>query len=832
MQNKQLELTLFDKTFEFPNDIIEYINLLNECDKLLQSFHGNILKRVKSTKYFLNDDDFKQDYLLVSNVFVKKLCDKNIFSISSDDFIFDNIGVKTIENINSEALNKFKDLLLDEMDNFMTQVSDAEQRAKGSITGSGVSVFSSSLLTLTAASAMEYSIIKDQVKKADKQYRNEVATISANGSSKRANAEAIYLNNEYLPKLENAISLFVYTCLNKYLTVLIENNLFDSNVLKYIDIKKSQGILKNLSLTNNKISVINEAFAVCPFNANIFIELIKLGKVTESTIQTTCVLNLKDDLIQYIKSNIYSKNIDSDYKYRVSNISNYIKCYSLFTNQDEITTKKDLFANNVYSIRKDYSNIYEYCKNEKSLEAFVENESVLSDEEALALAKRIVKSVIKNDDFKFLVDECGYSELLSNINYTESEFSSKQELDNNYIEKIYSNLIIISNRNKKKKDEIELAQKIAEENAIADKEKQKEKNKKLIIRISVLSAVLIVIFSVLFAVVNKAYIQPNKIYTEAIELFDNGQYSKALKEFEQIKNFKDSEEKIDSCTNEIEKENQDLKDELLVKYAYLEGDWYSDFVICNNDYEYYIDSANIKLIDEKSKAYAELKFTYNLKDYIKDEIGNCDFKFTIDLQNLKVVNTNQTYDGDVLIDLADTLKITLVGMNDNRYYKSRTNLEIEFYQTEYNANLSGIFDKETFENISYIGKKLSETKYNSYDVSMSNSKYFNATIDYQDKNSRRFLSEGVSSSALVFSNNKDDMKDCKCEYLELKSIGHYSLDESKVLLESILGEKAYDIKDKKSYKIDAKMYYSNDKACCIQVTSEGDKSLVIKIFDA
>ena len=86
-----------------------------------------------------------------------------------------------------------------------------------------------------------------------------------------------------------------------------------------------------------------------------------------------------------------------------------------------------------------------------------------------------------------------------------------------------------------------------------------------------------------------------------------------------------------------------------------------------------------------------------MKDYIKDEIGNCDFKFTIDLQNLKVVNTNQTYDGDVLIDLADTLKITLVGMNDNRYYKSRTNLEIEFYQTEYNANLSGIFDKETFE---------------------------------------------------------------------------------------------------------------------------------------
>ena len=87
--------------------------------------------------------------------------------------------------------------LAEEIGNF------ASQSASSIITGTGVQVFSSSALTLAATSAIEYSVLSGQCKKADALYRSELDRISNLGASRRERQEREYIQATYLPSINS-----------------------------------------------------------------------------------------------------------------------------------------------------------------------------------------------------------------------------------------------------------------------------------------------------------------------------------------------------------------------------------------------------------------------------------------------------------------------------------------------------------------------------------------------------------------------------------------------------------------------------------------------------
>ena len=189
-----LELRFIQKDYEIPNDIITYLNALQVADEIKDSlFYACRDKVSKSEIRAISTDEMVPEMKKQASRFIKMLCDNNIFNRTIDEYTFSNEGYKEFDEHNKAAVLAMSNFLLEEMEHFQQGIEDAEREAASNITGTGVQVWSSSFLTLAAASALEYSALKKQANAADQQYREKVRWISKKGSDKREQQEIDYL---------------------------------------------------------------------------------------------------------------------------------------------------------------------------------------------------------------------------------------------------------------------------------------------------------------------------------------------------------------------------------------------------------------------------------------------------------------------------------------------------------------------------------------------------------------------------------------------------------------------------------------------------------------
>ena len=87
------------------------------------------------------------------------------------------------------------------MENYQRNLENAERDAASNITGSGVSVWSSSFITLAATAAMEYSTLKKQSNKADRELNLAIQRISEQATTTQNQKKIEYTLNTYYPNI-------------------------------------------------------------------------------------------------------------------------------------------------------------------------------------------------------------------------------------------------------------------------------------------------------------------------------------------------------------------------------------------------------------------------------------------------------------------------------------------------------------------------------------------------------------------------------------------------------------------------------------------------------
>lgn len=285
MGNTTEKIVFLDHEYIFPTDIQMYIDLLAETDGIQQRLMTAFTHELNASPVNCVDTkDLHNSMQEQAKVFISHLCDQGIFNLSIDDFIYSNDGYKAIEEVNTNAVRAMSQFLAEEIGNFASGLQSASQSASSIITGTGVQVFSSSALTLAATSAIEYSVLSGQCKKADALYRSELDRISNLGASRRERQEREYIQATYLPSMINATTLFAYTMMDKYLRELIRAEKFNQDVLKFVDIKKSQSLLQNINLTPNKKAVLQNSFLACPFNSGVYDAVIQNNLLDDDTL--------------------------------------------------------------------------------------------------------------------------------------------------------------------------------------------------------------------------------------------------------------------------------------------------------------------------------------------------------------------------------------------------------------------------------------------------------------------------------------------------------------------------------------------------------------------
>lgn len=375
--------------------------------------------------------------------------------------------------------------------------------------------------------------------------------------------------------MDKAIWLFSYSLMEKYLNDMISAGKFDATALDNVDYKKARGILDNLKHIKDstaKISCIKQAFLACPYNIDVYLSAVTTGAFDSDTYNTATYFGVNDDLVIQIKQKLVITK-ESKLRDTVKHNEQYIDAYALCVNRDRISVLKELTASLYTTVIQQYNDL----RHATDVSVIAKNVKGKSDSDVKYYVENRIKSIIADDDFSVLINECGYTDLLATIspNGPVEKFSNKSEIDSYYTDSI---VLKCSNYNKdtiyakslglSKSDEIldvekarigflsiiewkDSADKIAHcEQRISQLKEEQEKllaatakKAKKVKIISAIAAAVVVIASV-FAVICVNVIIPNTKYNNAMSLFESGKYDEAYSAFKELGDYSNASEML------------------------------------------------------------------------------------------------------------------------------------------------------------------------------------------------------------------------------------------------------------------------------------------------
>lgn len=233
--------------------------------------------------------------------------------------------------------------------------------------------------------------------------------------------------------------------MQKYLEILIENKLLDSNILRYVDINQSQNILGNIGTDVNKEKTLEESFLACPFNVSVYFELCKLGKLDNGTLTSIQELNLTTSLIAKLEEAFaearYSGNICSV----IEMTKNITDSLSLITGQRCLYYYRK-FTDPVYhSIIFQYQTFTKMILSKEGcldlLQKSGRDIATFTNEEIQEFASSRVTSMFSNQEYNAIVTIGQYEDLTEKICPAGLKFKKKEDIDQYLISTLSKNLL-------------------------------------------------------------------------------------------------------------------------------------------------------------------------------------------------------------------------------------------------------------------------------------------------------------------------------------------------------------------------------------------------------
>ena len=506
------------KEYSIPQDVLTYIDLLSFTDSVQKQLFGTFVRKLKNEIAkdnigLLGDEDLATEIEQQIGRFIAKLCDNGIFTRTISDYLKNNKGYQLISQVNKAALEKMKSLLIREMDEWQAGYENAVSNAESHVTGMGFSIWSSSFVNHAIYAAMEASKLKEQSKEAEAQYQKDMSDLRSRLDSHYGGEKSSYINNTYIPNMEAALTVFAYELLDKYVADLIANGKFDKATLEFVDISRSNDLLKNLTLSNNKKAILENAFVACPYNIAVYMQAMKMEMLDEDTFETANIFKQGTKIISFLKESLgaadYPNFVEPNY-YSATLLARY-------TNKSANDVLHQHTASYANAVIREYGNIVKALNNSTQCRDYLRK---LSDDEILSgegaskrLANSLVHSIAPDNAWNILVEQCGHSDVFERLLAVMPvgiSFDSKADCDS-YLEKALFNALEAARK--------DLAQRISESRARAEAERQKleaQKRKKRIKTTAIVCAIIAVVIFVISlpTIIENAKISKRESYVE------------------------------------------------------------------------------------------------------------------------------------------------------------------------------------------------------------------------------------------------------------------------------------------------------------------------------
>lgn len=304
-----LTVKLIDKEYSIPEDILTYIELLDFTDGVQKQLASAFVRKLKNELNHgnvgcLDDNVMAPDIEQQVGKFIAKLTEHGIYDRTINDYLRKNEGYKLISKVNAAALNEAKRALKQQMTDWLEGYEDALNKKDSSVTGLGFSIWSGSFVNHAIYAAMEASKVNEQEKAAVKEYQKDMAELDAHLESRKSEEEKRYIANTYIPHMEAAITVFSYELLDTFISDLIQYGKLDKDVLNYIHIDRSNDLLKNLELSQNKEAVLLKAFEACPYNIAVYMQAMKYDLLDYESFQTAKLFKHGSTIISFLEENL------------------------------------------------------------------------------------------------------------------------------------------------------------------------------------------------------------------------------------------------------------------------------------------------------------------------------------------------------------------------------------------------------------------------------------------------------------------------------------------------------------------------------------------------
>ncbi len=545
-----LNVTFLGKAYSLPEDILVYIDLLDFANSVQAQLMAAFSRKLgQSDSGFVTDQDFADDINQQVKKFIGKLCDYGIFNRTVNDYLKENKGYQLISDVNKEAFSKSIDLLKREMESWKAGYEDAMYKKESSVTGMGFSIWSGSLINHALYAAMQASTLDKQEKAASKQYQKDMDALQAKLDSQFGDEKSKYINNVYIPHMETATMAFAYELLDRYLSDLITNHKFDAEALKYVDVERSNDLLDNLSLSDNKKAILERAFVACPFNFAVYQNVLKYNLLDYESFQTAKYFRYSDRILAELQQSWGNVDYPSSFHINYQRVRQWAICIG----KTPVELLRSLTESYAAEVVKAYKNVADMLLHTILCKGVMQEcpEATILDNNTICGTKahKCVKSIVSSDVWNQLLDKCGHTDLLDRIKEfapSDTTVERKADIDTFLINKLthafeLARLEIVDDIEKRKeKEKLHAEEQIKESlriQAINAKIRKEKKKSAIRITISVLVAITCLVLWVKLAV-------PAIRYQKAEKQHQAGQYEDAVTLYSLLGNYKDSQEKI------------------------------------------------------------------------------------------------------------------------------------------------------------------------------------------------------------------------------------------------------------------------------------------------
>ena len=208
--------------------------------------------------------DFVQKKIIAS------LANCGLYDLTTEDFLVENPGYHVLVEA-SQREEQYERKLIEVMGNSAAKDLDqAAAIASQSITGMGFGVLSNDFLAHALYAAQSQSVLNKQTQVAQAKFQSMSSTIQANMWDSISKGIAERREKTYVPECQAAVGQIFEYLLSKYCDCLSQAGQFDKTCLNGIDEARSNSVLGNLDVVEDKERVLYSAIQLCPYNLAIY----------------------------------------------------------------------------------------------------------------------------------------------------------------------------------------------------------------------------------------------------------------------------------------------------------------------------------------------------------------------------------------------------------------------------------------------------------------------------------------------------------------------------------------------------------------------------------